>query len=90
MDGDDSDTFCISATLRLVSADNSDMDESCSGKHIATYVKCNAMCHGNIVVHVSVAAAEKTQTGFFVVMCTLAWTIGITPIVIQSCSTWHD
>ena len=86
MDGDDSDTFCKSATLHLVSADDTDTDESCSGKHIATYVTRDAKCHGNNVVDVSVAAAAEDTNWNFFVLCTFAWTIGITPTVIQSCS----
>jgi len=66
LDGHDSDTFCISATVHLVSADDTHTDESCSGEYIATYVTYDTTCRGNNVVVVSdAAAAEDTKWTFF-------------------------
>lgn len=64
LDCGDSDVFCISVILHLSSADDTDKAESCSGKHVAMYTTCDAECHGNNVVGMSVAAAAEDNKLF--------------------------
>ena len=67
VDGD-SDMFCISVTLHLISAD--------AGKHFSTYMTCDAKCHDNSLVDVSVAAAAKDDrliSFSFVYVCLHHW-----------------
>ena len=95
--GGDSDMFCISVTLHLFSADDTDMDESCSGKHAATYVTYDAKCRGNDVVDMSVLLQQKTQTGFVCFCVLLPGPLALHPLLstaalndmIEACMVRH-